>query len=382
MDPASRSHARILLAGPLPPPVNGMILVTQAVHARLRARYAVVVVNTTTGRLGQRRRPVGMLVKLLRYLGLWLRLPLLRARGCTVVYMPLDSSWGLLFNLITLLSGRPLGQRFVLHHHVTNYLVQPSRLMAGVNALTGARDLQIFNCDAARRTFTERYGARAGMLAVSNSAFVELDVERTSVGRSADGVLRLGHMSVLTIEKGLDLVLELLARLIERDLPVVLVLAGPVHQPAAARALAEAQRAFPHHIDYRGPVSGQTKRDFFANIDVFVFPTRYAKESEPLVLVEALTSGRPVMTYRRGCIGDIVGRRGGLALDPQAPFVPPAVALCERYLNEPGALVAAQEEAYAQAGERARAAAQARDRLLDHLDPAVRCPATPAAPHG
>lgn len=369
MSPHPPSPSPVLVVGPFPPPVTGMILVTEAVCRRLRAAYPVVAHDVSPTLLYRRWRPAGVALKLLRYAGLWLRLPWLRWRGCSVMYMAFDSGAGQLFNLVTLALTRRLGIRAVLHHHVYKYIGERSRLTAAVNAGLRPCDVQVFNCDVARRRFEAIYGGRSTTSAVSNSAFVDVDVAPPGTLEPRGGPLRLGHMSVLTMEKGLDLVIALLAALRARDADVRLILAGPAHQPRAAEVLAEAQRRFPDHLEYRGPVSGASKQAFFDDIDLFVFPTVYDKECEPLVLIESLASATPVLTYGRACIGDIVGDTGGLVVDPGDDFVAPAVAQCERYLHDPAALVGAKRAAYERARERADWAARARETMMRRLDP-------------
>jgi len=55
-------------------------------------------------------------------------------------------------------------------------------------------------------------------------------------------------------------------------------------------------------LDYRGRVLGDDKAKFYRDIDVFVFPTTYANEAQPLVVFEAKASGNDVIAYDRGCI--------------------------------------------------------------------------------
>src|SRR5262249_17798066 len=55
-------------------------------------------------------------------------------------------------------------------------------------------------------------------------------------------------------------------------------------------------------------------------------PTRYVSEAQPLVILEALSAGIPVIATTRGCICDLLSS-GGTALPEGADFVPAAVRL-------------------------------------------------------
>jgi glycosyltransferase involved in cell wall biosynthesis len=59
-------------------------------------------------------------------------------------------------------------------------------------------------------------------------------------------------------------------------------------------------------VTYLGPVYGEAKNELLAKTDVFVFPTFYAQEAFPLVLLEAMQFGCAVVSTFEGAIGDIV----------------------------------------------------------------------------
>jgi len=343
-----------------------MAVVTTAVHERLAERFSTVVCNVSPSALYGPRPRLGVLVKLWRYLGAWIRLPLLRLGGATILYMPLDSRLGILFNLVTLALGRVLGMRFVLHHHVANYVVEPSRPMRWVNAVTGPRDIQIFVCRNLLERFRRAYPARADMRHVSNSAFIEVD-GATPPAREPGRGLVLGMLAGLTMEKGLGVVLDLLDAAIRDGLDVRMVIAGPVHQAAARARLDVALAAHPNRLDYRGSVHGAEKTRFFHEVDLFVFPTLYRLEAEPLVVIEALSHGRPVVASDRGCIAEILGAGGGVVVGDDEDFVARAIAECRHHLADPAALAAARTAARARADERAAEARQDGRRLLDDL---------------
>ncbi len=61
-------------------------------------------------------------------------------------------------------------------------------------------------------------------------------------------------------------------------------------------------------------------RRLFVEADVFVLPTYYPTEAQPLSIVEALNAGTPVITTRHASIPKmIVGDRDGLFVEPRSP---------------------------------------------------------------
>jgi glycosyltransferase involved in cell wall biosynthesis len=107
----------------------------------------------------------------------------------------------------------------------------------------------------------------------------------------------IGFMSNLSAAKGLDEFLALAATL--ENLPFEFHLAGPI---ADKKYTWIAEGNLPSNISWMGHLDESGKRDFFSKIDIFVFPTKYQNEAEPLVLYEAMSSGALVISYDVGCI--------------------------------------------------------------------------------
>lgn len=59
-------------------------------------------------------------------------------------------------------------------------------------------------------------------------------------------------------------------------------------------------------VHFHGKKYGKEKESFFKDADLFVFPTFYANECFPLVLLEAMQYGLPIVTTDEGGILDIV----------------------------------------------------------------------------
>ena len=67
-----------------------------------------------------------------------------------------------------------------------------------------------------------------------------------------------------------------------------------------------------------GPLFGKDKRNVFLNSKIFVFPTYYHFECFPLVLLEAISFGIPIISTREGGISDILKENiNGLFCEPK-----------------------------------------------------------------
>jgi glycosyltransferase involved in cell wall biosynthesis len=153
----------------------------------------------------------------------------------------------------------------------------------------------------------------------------------------------VGHLSNLTLEKGLDEVIRFGRTAIKQSKVARVILAGPSFGKAE-RALLDAVASEPG-FEYRGPVSGRLKEDFFRDIDLFLFPTHYRHESFGLVVWEAMLRGVPVIAYRAGCLTQTAAGAGNLVLEPGEDFTTLGIRRIDQWSRSPaefnGAMAAA-----------------------------------------
>jgi glycosyltransferase involved in cell wall biosynthesis len=107
--------------------------------------------------------------------------------------------------------------------------------------------------------------------------------------------------------KGADRAIEAARRAGRR-----LVLAGKIDTVDAAFVGAEIEPSFDDdQVRYVGEVDGDAKRELLAGADALLFPIEW-DEPFGLVMVEALSTGTPVIGYRRASVPEVVedGRTG------------------------------------------------------------------------
>lgn len=116
----------------------------------------------------------------------------------------------------------------------------------------------------------------------------------------------LGHLSNLTIEKGLEDVIETAVTLKNKGSDIKLLLAGGLKGDREKEVFSRAQQLLGSSLEYLGPIYGEAKSQFFDRIDFFLFPSRYANEAQPVVILEALAAGVPVVATPIGCIPGMI----------------------------------------------------------------------------
>jgi glycosyltransferase involved in cell wall biosynthesis len=91
----------------------------------------------------------------------------------------------------------------------------------------------------------------------------------------------------------------------------------------------EAEAAFRHLVDgkglaevvhYHGTVRGARKREILQEANIFILPTLYPWEGQPISIIEALAYGLPVIATRyRGIPEQVIDGRNGFLLEEKSP---------------------------------------------------------------
>lgn len=157
---------------------------------------------------------------------------------------------------------------------------------------------------------------------------------RAALGVAADR-FHVGWVGRVSREKGLDVLVDALPFL--RDLPVTVSVLG---DGAERRAVEERAAALgvSGMLRWHGVVN--TAARLFAGFDVLALSSR--TEGTPMVLLEAVDAGVPVVASRVGGVPDVVGSEEALLVPPEDPR---ALAAALRRVYEETAAARARAEA-------------------------------------
>lgn len=343
----SRSKLRpaVLVMGPVPPPVTGYAMVTALMTERLRMAAEVASIDISPGSLVRDWR---YHARRIRRVSLALgKLVWFATKNFRTVYFGIGGGAGVIYDTLLALVARLCGYRIFVHHHAFSYINQKSCWTGALVAVAGPKATHICLCSTMAQGLKKQYPRIRRTTILSNAVFFAPSEPRAA-WPAADPV-RIGFLSNLIPDKGLDTVIEVFRRVHRACGRVSLVIAGPAFDPDITALLRDAAAEFGDAFDYRGAVFGDEKARFFRDIDVFLFPTRYANEAQPLVLFEALAAGVPVIATDRGCISCDVTKGGRVF--PDRAYLGEAVDTLSRWVNERAAL----QEASAAASEHAKA---------------------------
>jgi len=169
------------------------------------------------------------------------------------------------------------------------------------------------------RAYLERCGLPADKLAVVRCGVQVLDLEsRQAVARQPR--LRIGSLGRLVEKKGFDVLIEAAGVLKQRGHELELLIAGDGPLRDELTALVE-QRQLTQCVTFVGALSHSAVPTWMATLDAFVLACKPDANGDmdgiPVVLMEAMAQGLPVVSSRLSGIPElVVDQRTGLLAEP------------------------------------------------------------------
>lgn len=321
---AADRRARVLVVGPVPPPYHGGAVATRYIlDSQLAREFRLVHVDTSDRRglenIG--RLDVGNIALALLHFGRFMHL--LVRRKPQLVYVPVaQNRLGFLRDCLFLFPALAARKPVVIHVHgggFASFADRTDRFTRGLirAMLRRVRRVIVLGEKLGRELHPTVGTERIAIVpnGIQDAAGVRQQ-RGTGVdprpGVPADASTTVLYLGTLMEAKGFLDLIEAVKRLARRGRSVHLVLAGAFFR-ASDRARAEvAASGFESHIEFVGVVDGEAKAAVLHGADIFAFPTRYANEAHPYVLLEAMAAGLPVIATPRAAIPETVvdGRTG------------------------------------------------------------------------
>lgn len=338
MRAGTRERLRVLMVGPLPPPVGGMASVVQNLVRELDEQVELQVLNNVKTTAADRRLWQGIAAQL-RLLG---RL----AQQClgwrpAVVHIHTCSWLSFWRNGVDVALARLLGRRVVLHIHGAQF----HRFLGGLSGVQAWLARRLLG--ATHRVLVLGQGWRALLAAWAEPARIAVVPNgvplAAQVDPDPDGPFRILCLANYEQRKGQEDLLRAVAGL-ETRRPVRVELLGFEAEPGRRqRLLGLAAELGLADVEASGPVTGAAKEARLAAAHCFCLPSH--DEGLPMSVLEAMAVGLPVVATRVGAIpealadghegllfdpGDIAALTGHLALLSDAPETAAAVGTAGR----------------------------------------------------
>ncbi|UKV15535.1 glycosyltransferase family 4 protein [Thalassospiraceae bacterium SW-3-3] len=294
---------RIIAMLQLPPPMHGAAAMNERALAALRKTCDVTLLEM---RFTNHPRDIAKLTigKLVKAFYLSLRLLFELWRKPDALYINFAPSGSAFYrDSIYVLMSKQFGIPAILHLHGQGLQAgRENRFAAWLQHRVFTGQTAIILGDALRHELSG-IGCQSAIIAncLPEEAF------QIAQPLSGNTTPRLLYLSNLFRSKGINDVLAACAILRQRNTDFALDIAGA----EGDISVGELERLvdtfdLENHCLYHGPVDAGCRTKLLSKANLFLFPTRYPNEAQPLVVLEAMAAGVPVITSSIGTLGDIV----------------------------------------------------------------------------
>lgn len=331
----------VIMIGAFPPPVHGMAIVNATTRERLTQVGAqVVTLNTAAPDL---RRSWAARLRRLPRIVVALCILSFRHGESETLYMSMSGGLGQLYDVLFLAVGLARRKRIFVHHHSFAYLDERHSLTSIFTRLGGRRVTHVVLSNAMDKRLRSLYPGVAHTIIVSNAAILESGRAPERRLRSKVGVV--GFIGNICAEKGIFEFLEVAEESRRLGMNIQFKVAGPFQDAATERDV-QSRLLGIECVEYVGPKYDRDKREFFRNVDVLLFPTKYQNEAEPVTIYESLQAGAPVIAYGRGSIPEMLLGGAGLAVKPHEKYAEAAIGLLADWYGSKEFIREASERCY------------------------------------
>jgi len=317
--------------GRFPPPVDGQTMATQRLAGLLDPSHEVRRLNTSPEAWDHMQADVRFdLDKVRHYVGLrrQIRQALQTAPEAPVLWASISPApLGHLRDILTVLPGFQPGQRVYAVIHWGNFDRVFRHRLTAPTARRMVRRVQGFvflNDQLAGRCAP--WIPEAQRLVIPNTideAVRCTDDEVTARQVRRKDPLRLLFLSNMIASKGYLDVLEAVRLLHARGLALHADFVGRWSSDTDRAAFEQRveEAGLPEVVTHHGGVSDRARiKALYLDADVFLLPSYYPTEAQPLTIIEALSAGTPVVVTRHAGIPDMVRQnQDALFVPPQAP---------------------------------------------------------------
>jgi len=320
---------KVLFVGPLPPPVHGVAVLQEIlVTSDLKNRFNLAVLDIADrGRNAQ--KTIGKLTFGNVATALWscwrLLWKLVIFRPDVVFLFISQNQWGFFRDAVMIRLAHTLGARIVANLNGAGFrdfyescpLVRQRRMRRTLGKISV---VQVLGCNL-RPIFDglipeDRIEVTPN--GISSSQYFEVAEARA---KRQPGQTLL-YLSALAVSKGLVDLIDAFELCAEEFPESRLLVAGSwFRKEDKEQVLERVEKAgLGERIEFLGVVTGREKLDTFERSDIFLLPTWYSAEGQPVSILEAMASGLPVISCDRGAITEmVVDGKGGFIVMPRQP---------------------------------------------------------------
>jgi len=320
------------MVGAFPPPIHGMSVVNNTIRERFFVNEIYPsVINLSATSLNRKllkrfSRFSYVILGILRFTYLLLR------RKVQPLYLSISGGLGQIYEIGFVALARLFGIRIFIHHHSYAYLERLNHITYLLLRIAGEKATHVALSDDMAIKLEMFYPNIRDIMVISNVAMIgKKNQEFLSANRS---IKKIGFIGNISREKGILDFFDVVDNIESQGLNLKALIAGPFQDSGIEMAVKK-RLTLLRNAEYIGPKYGSGKKEFFKEIDVLLFPTRYFNEAEPLIIHEAMQQGIPVISFAKGSIAEIIPSNSGLVVAKDANFVDAAVQQLKDWQSHP-----------------------------------------------
>ena len=312
---------KILIIGPIPPPINGCSYANFILCKNLLQKgYKCKTINTSTKTISSKQGNSFSFKKAFSFLKIYFSV--FKIINATAIYFtPGQTFFGVLkyspFILFCILYRKP----YVIHVH-GNYLGKQYHELKGIKKsifkyLISNASVGIVLSESLKSNFEE-------LLDFSKIVIVENFVEdgiytSTNEITKPNDKLRIVYLSNLMKEKGILELLNALIQLKEKNIDFEALIAGGIEHDIE-NEVNQKLSVLKNYVQYLGIVQGHEKYKILTESNIFILPTYYKMEGQPISILEAMATGNIIVATPHGGIPDIISKQNGYLIKSESPL--------------------------------------------------------------
>ncbi|HDK8729417.1 TPA: glycosyltransferase family 4 protein, partial [Escherichia coli] len=297
----------------LPPPLHGMSLINKKIYAEAQKYLKkIVVINSSPtvehASISKLKKVYNYLLIIFKYVNVLNSTDIKDS-----LYRPINGGKGQVFDIVFLALAKIYRRKMFIHHHSYNYLNKKSILFTILNKVCGDDSVHIVLSEDMKEKLSRIYNIDFSRIRVlSNCAFIDNPNQGIQSVDEENQIINIGYLSNVTVNKGIDVFINICEELISRNLKICPKIAGPLNDSKSQKIIDDFCAKY-EYVKYFGPVYGEDKTRFLNDLDVFIFPSRYYNEAEPLVVYEAAASGNYVIGSEVGSMKEAIQKVHGFS---------------------------------------------------------------------
>lgn len=310
---------KILIIGPFPDPISGVSLANQIVNQVLvtSSSFKTSKINTSYPYFED---SVGSfsLKKVLFFLKL--NIQAFKILNNDIIYItPGQTFFGILKYAVFILIASIFQKELVIHIH-GNYLGTQYKLLKGIKKkifyfLVKRSDKGIVLSPSLLNNLTP-FMSKKDIYILHNFAENYLFEEIEALKEENNAILKISYLSNLMEEKGIFHLLDSLKELERLHINYEAKIAGNIDSKLKETILEKISAL--KNTSYQGVVYGYEKKKLLDWSTIFVLPTFYKMEGQPISLLEAMATKNVIITTNHAGIADIVKDKvNGFLIDRQ-----------------------------------------------------------------